>query len=377
MIDELLLLVGRLDDGAGFDTPRERFRRFLLERVTGLDALRTLVDDCQRSVGEQRHRALQDLVVLAGRLLKFDITFGAYESRGDGLVVDGQWRSPGTVTVLLEIATEQTRSASLEGLARAVAALPPGADSTPRIGLCVVARQYAARGRLGHLLAADTLLRDIHVISIRSLLSLAELVVADRMSHQEVVTLIRSGFALDFVVGLLDRRSGSADAADAEADAAGVHADSHEPAFWVATITGTDTAAPARFLRSVIAHRRVLAVCDSKRPQTGASPGDWVCFFIPGQGIAGHAQLMSIVEDAASVVRHAGRFSRVYRLADVALYDEPIVDRLDTQRPFGIPPADGPVDGACLAPIAKRDFLSVTTYHEEADSDNRPRAATA
>ena len=68
-LDELLLLVGRLDDAPGFDTPRERFRRFLMERVTDVPTASALIDECQRSVGEQRHRALQDLIVVVGRLL--------------------------------------------------------------------------------------------------------------------------------------------------------------------------------------------------------------------------------------------------------------------------------------------------------------------
>jgi hypothetical protein len=88
-LNELLSLVGRLDDAPGFDTPRERFRRFLLERVTDVPAARTLIEECQRSVGEQHHRALQDLVVVVGRLLQFEVTFGAYERSADGVKVDG------------------------------------------------------------------------------------------------------------------------------------------------------------------------------------------------------------------------------------------------------------------------------------------------
>ena len=115
-LDELLLLVGRLDDAPGFDTPRERFRRFLLERVTDVPTVSALIDDCQRSVGEQRHRALQDLIVIVGRLLRFEVTFGTYEPSADAVKVDGQWRSPGLLDVVLEIRTEQTTSATLDGL---------------------------------------------------------------------------------------------------------------------------------------------------------------------------------------------------------------------------------------------------------------------
>ena len=31
-VSQVLAMVGRLDDSPGFDTPRERFRRFLVQR---------------------------------------------------------------------------------------------------------------------------------------------------------------------------------------------------------------------------------------------------------------------------------------------------------------------------------------------------------
>ena len=104
-LSELLSLVGRLDSAPGFDAPRERYRRFLLEHVTDVPTSRSLIEECQRSVGEQRHRALQDLVVLVGRFLGFETIFGSYERIGGH--VDGQWRSRGLLDVVLEIRTEQ------------------------------------------------------------------------------------------------------------------------------------------------------------------------------------------------------------------------------------------------------------------------------
>ena len=50
-LNELLMLVGRLDDSAGFDTPRERFRRFLVEHVTGAHTARSLIAGLSPEVG--------------------------------------------------------------------------------------------------------------------------------------------------------------------------------------------------------------------------------------------------------------------------------------------------------------------------------------
>jgi hypothetical protein len=375
---ELLPLVGCLDDAPGFDTPRERFRRFLLERVTDLPTVGALIDECQRSVGEQRHRALQDLVVIVGRLLGFAITFGSYGPAED-LDVDGGWRSPGLLNLVLELRTEQTPSATLHDLSRAVAAASAnriGNESS--LGLCVVARQYAARGKLAQLIAAETRFPDLRVVSVRSLLTLAANVSAGRLAHAEIVELLRSGFALDFVIDLLDRPAGgdggggSIAAPDRPASV-----ERCEPAFWIATIAGDEMAVPEQLLDSVIAHRRILAVSRGRGSHGQGSPGDWVGFFLADKGIVGHAQLASVVEDGASVIRHADRFSRVYRLAHVTLYAQPIVEAMRAGRPFAVPPPGSPLAGSYLAPIAREDFLALTTYCDDDSNVEGPRSATA
>ena len=44
-LNELLTLLGRLDDEPGFDSARERFRRFLVEHVTDVPTARPLVEE--------------------------------------------------------------------------------------------------------------------------------------------------------------------------------------------------------------------------------------------------------------------------------------------------------------------------------------------
>ena len=369
-LTDLLPLVGRLDAAPGFDTPRERFRRFLLEHVTDVPTARVFIEECQRSVGEQRHRALQDLVVLVGRFLGFETIFGSYErsANANAARIDGHWRSRGLLEVVLELRTDQNPHASPESLARALTttALEPRVDACPRIGLAVVARHYAARTRLEQAFAADPHRSDLRIVSVRSLLTLAAHVAADRLSHVEAVKLLQSGFALDFVINLLDRPAALSQASDEPlAPPAPIPIERHEPAFWVATLLDDERAAAEQVLASVIAHRRVLGVCHAGPLQSEGSPGDWVCFFLPGKGIAGHAQLASIVDDSTTVVRNAAQFSCVYRLSHVELYEEPIVQALRAGRPFAVPPTDAALAGPCLSPIARQDFIALTTYRED------------
>src|SRR5215211_2877232 len=115
-LDEVLLMVGRLDDAPGFDTPRERFRRFINTHVTDVRVARAFIEQCQRSLGEQHHRALKDLVTIVGRFLGLEAAFGSYMPISGVLRYDGHWRYPGILNLVLEVRTDQTHGADLESL---------------------------------------------------------------------------------------------------------------------------------------------------------------------------------------------------------------------------------------------------------------------
>jgi len=136
--------------------------------------------------------------------------------------------------------------------------------------------------------------------------------------------------------------------------------DDAPPAFWVAVIDGDETVTPEQWLTSVVADRHVLAVGDGDRVRDHGSPGDWVCFFLAGKGIVGHAQLAYLVEEGTSAVRHAEKFGRIYRLAHLTLYDRPVVQALRAGRPFAVPSGPALFAGSRLTPIGRQDFLALT-----------------
>ena len=357
---ELLPLVGHLDDSPGFDTPRERFRRFLLERAAHLPTIDTLIDECQRAVGEQHHRVLQDLIVVLGRALHFAITFGTYDGAADDVETHGRWRSAGLLDVVLQIETDRT-AGTLEPLVRAVSASREAADhAESTIGLCVVARQSAARAKLARLVAQAPF-SDVRVVSVGSLLLLSAHVSANRLSHAEVVELLRTSAALDFMIDLMTRPAVDGPPTEPAPDRRVPSAvNGPQPAYWVAIISGDTTVTPDRWLTSVIADRHMLGVWDAEEGRGRGSPGDWVCFFLANKGIVGHAQLAYVVEDGASVMRHGEKFGQVYQLAHVTIYERPVVQALRAGRPFAIPANPGAFAGSFLAPIGRQDFTALT-----------------
>jgi hypothetical protein len=219
-LTEILMLAGRLDDTPGFDTPRERFRRFLLEHMGDARIARAFIEECQQSLGEQHHRALQDMVVVLGRCLGFETTFGTYQPIPGALQYDGHWRLRGRLDIVLDLRTDQTPGADIQRLSRslwALAAVPHASRSERPMGLCVATPLYPSRAVLERALAAEKTEPPVRFILLRSLLTLADLVSAGRLKHDEVVRLLASSSALDFVVELLERSAGVAPASSAEA----------------------------------------------------------------------------------------------------------------------------------------------------------------
>jgi hypothetical protein len=138
-LPELLTLVGRLDDAPGIDAPRERFRRFLIEQVTGVADIRTMLDQAHAALGDQHARARQDLILLLGRFLGFEVAFGSYEAAAGSVRLEGHWRSRRRARIAIEVRSEQTADADVDTLARTVNALTaslPAISAASRSNRC-------------------------------------------------------------------------------------------------------------------------------------------------------------------------------------------------------------------------------------------------
>jgi hypothetical protein len=397
---DVLTLVGRLDDSQGLDTPRERFRRFIDDRVADVAVARELLNQCQEALGDQHARARQDLVVVLGRFLGFDVTFGTYEPRAAARV-GGHWRSRRQARIVLDIRSEQTPEADVDELARTVAALTATApaDAEERwVGLCVTTPFYAARRRLETLLGQlDT--RDIRCVTLDSLLWLCDMATSGRIEHADVVRLLTSGPDSDFMIDLMRRLTETTTpkatiepplawpapqeapkpspplglvevlrepvvvstevATEPDRSANAEH--SRATGFWLAHLDSDENASPELVLHSVIGRRQVLGISDAGGFPPAAKPGDWVCFYIEDAGVVGHAQLDTIVSDATAMIRGARRFSAVFRLQHVGIYDVPSPVAPDS--PIARLAARRPPDalGAFLEAISRDDYELVTS----------------
>jgi len=392
-LHELLTLVGRLDDLAGTETPRERYRRFLLDRVTSVAEIAAMLGQSEERLGDQYARARQDLVILLGRHLGFDITFGGYESTPGAVRLEGHWRSRRQARIAIEVRGELAGDRDAETLARTVAALSASLPPEPGerwVGLCVTTAYYAGARQLDAQLARRPA-RDIRSISAASLLWLAEMAAEERVSHTDVVRLLTSGPDSNFMVDLMRRLTesvaGGRGAAAPSSAVQEVKAIADGPprlsivarperetdtGFWLVTLLHDETATPEQLLDAVIGRRQVLGISDTGTPPPQAREGDWVCFLIADVGIVGHGQLDSVIADASAVIRGARRFSAVFRLKNLMLYDaphivedEPLARRI---RAGMIPDASG----AFVSAISRDEYERLT-----AGSSGSARAASS
>ncbi|MGI6209281.1 MAG: hypothetical protein ACOYEW_13855 [Anaerolineae bacterium] len=117
-LNDILALVGRLDDSPGEETPRERFRRFIQANVRSVGQLRDYTEECLRNPGEQYNRALQDLVNYLDTPLGFCVEYGRYQGVKGQIGFDGHWSSPSGLHVVVEVKTREAyaiKTATLVG----------------------------------------------------------------------------------------------------------------------------------------------------------------------------------------------------------------------------------------------------------------------
>jgi len=379
-LNELLMLVGRLDDSAGFDTPRERFRRFLIEHVTGAHTARSLIEQCQYAPGDQHHRALQDVIVALGRGLGFEPRFGSYQSGAQPRKPDGHWHSR-RLDVVLEIRTDQSQVPDLSALASSVASLMAShSGSAGRVlGLCVMTPLYASRVRLDEVQRSAGSDARVQVATLKALMVIAGMVGAKKLSHDDVVRLLGSGLGLDFIAELLERAAGAAtDGAEVAAvpiAAATPDSEATESSFWLATIHADQGATAEEFVELVIGKRQIFGVAENGTP-TAARPGDQLCLYIPGKGVVGHCQVRSVAEGGTGL-RDAHRFTKLLHLEDAVLHvGEPLLLEEAIQLRMRATRADRDRNAHNLTRISPQEFKSLTTVREGGDRrGQKPDAA--
>lgn len=316
-LEQILALVGKLDDSTASDTPRERFRKFLSDNLRDdVGRLRDYIQASLNTPGEQYNRALQDLVNYTGRLLGFDVTYGRYQGVSGEIGFDGHWKSPTGFHLVAEVKTSEVyaiKTATLVGYVDKLIsdkAIPNWGEA---LGLYIVGRPDPNLNEFEKSIIGEKRIEQLRVISVDSLLSLAELMAEFDVSHTDILTVLRpSGPTANPLVKLISGLVSSATlAAEEKATAklptsnvgakstsssdakvgASVGSATNEPNDasesnrWIIPVAEDDDRTAEDWVLSLVVNAKMWSSTSKK----SLLVGDRVCFYGAGKGVMANA----------------------------------------------------------------------------------------
>jgi hypothetical protein len=331
-LNEILDFIGKLDDSPGGNTPRERFRLLLKSKLTELGQVRDYVQQCLRGSGDQYSRALQDLVNHIGELLGFEVEFGRYHGVQGQIGFDGHWKSKSGCHIIVEVKTTEAyavKTATLVGYVDALISDKRIPDWGNALGLYVIGRPDPETHQLENAIIAEKNTGRLRIISIESLVSLAEMMSVYDVSHEDILAVLRPSTPIvDPVVSIMTRlvaqRSQGIEVEQIptqEPAKAGV-------ANYLITPTKSDEyMAAEEIIKSLVGKESIYAFGERTPCRKDLKPGDWICFYATTVGVVAHAKVASLPERKLHPsVSEPEDYPWVFRLSDVKLYTEtPIV----------------------------------------------------
>jgi hypothetical protein len=355
----VLALAGKLDDSEGENTPRERFRQFLMEDVTEVGQVRDYVEECLRNSGDQYNRALQDLVNYTGHFLGFKVQYGRYQGVPSQVGFDGLWTSPAGYHLVIEVKTSNVYAINIDTLVGYVDKLISSEKKIPNwdaaLGLYVVGKPEEGIKQLDNAIVAEKRTHQLRVISVDALLSLAEMMKAYGLSHKDVLAVIRpSGPTVDWVVNLMTTlvAQGTSEAlpqlaVDTATADTGITIPqrqakpvkvkvknvpksttiSSEVAYWLTPVKGDEQDSAEQIVQRLVGQEGIYAFGDNTPGRKSIKPGDWICFHASGKGVVGHARVTTSPQKGGHPkVHHPEKYQWVFKLSNVGLYlDKPVV----------------------------------------------------
>ena len=342
-LQQMLELVGTLDDSAGENTARERFRKYLKDSVKNVGAVRDYVDECLRTAGQQYNRALQDLVNHAASLIQFEVEFGRYAGVINDIGYDGVWRSK-DLDIVVEVKTTDAyaiKTSTLIGYIDQLISEKRLQTWDRTIGLYLVGRPDAELKQLENAILAEKRTHQLRVATIENVLALGELVENKRISHDETVSLLRPvSVSADSIIRLVDRVAGELQEVEREVEPDPNAEDNkkaskieeelkHENgarAYLLTPVADTENRTAEQTIRQLLGSGWYV-FGDRTPGRNTLKAGDLICFFSSGIGVVAHAEVASAPEKKAiEGVEDPDRFPWRFKVKDVHYnFDKPVV----------------------------------------------------
>lgn len=332
-LTEILDLVGLLDDSSGEHSPRERFRRHLSRSIQQVGQIRDYVDECLRTSGPQYNRALQDLVNHVGHFLGFEVTFGRYQGAVGHVGFDGHWESPTDFHVVVEVKTTEVYSVKTVTLVGYVEELIsqgiiPAWDKA--LGLYVIGRPDPDIRQLHDSIAAQKRTDQLRIISVDSLLSLAEMMEQYGVTHDDTLSVLQpSGPMIDPIIELMADLVGQrAEVTPSRLKETPADFDERpDAAYWLSPVKSHPDETAEECIEKLVGREHIYAFGERTRGRKRIKPGDLICFYATQNGVVAHARVASLPErQPHPKVVQSDKYPWVFRIDSEKLYlTDPVV----------------------------------------------------
>jgi len=221
------------------------------------------------------------------------------------------------------------KTATLVGYISALISAQEIPTKQDALGLYVVGRTDADLRQLENAIVAEGRNEELRIITVASLLDLADVMQQYDVSHQDVLTIIKpSGPRVDLIVGLLSRLVGQSSQEEvtttydeetepvAMAIGEGVSEGAGPAAYWISPVKDTDTEPALECVQTLVGKHRIYAYGDRTPGRKSLKPGDWICFYASGIGVVAHAEVASYPEHKPSKLIHdSERYPWTFRVA--------------------------------------------------------------
>jgi hypothetical protein len=247
----------------------------------------------------------------------------------------------------VEVKTSETyaiKTATLTGYVDTLISERQIPDWDHALGLYVVGRPDPEMRQVENAITAERRTHQLRILSVESLLSLAELMTEYDVSHDDVLAVLRpSRPTIDPIVDLMTRLVAQRQTTPVPtADLAAEEQTEISPtptgmlptqpviaevAYWLTPVKADEMQTAEEVIEMLVGHEGIYALSERTPGRKRFKTGDWIAFYATGKGIVAHAQVTSAPEYKPHPrVRHAEQYPWVFGVRSQRLYlEEPVV----------------------------------------------------
>jgi hypothetical protein len=341
-LTQILGLVGKLGDEAGDDTPRIRFRKYLESNVKEIGQIRDYIEECLRLKGQQYNYALQDLINHLGSFLGFEVHYGRYRGVVGEIGFDGHWISPTGFNIVIEVKTTETyaiKTSTLVGYCDDLISenIIPSWENT--LGLYIVGRPDPEVKQLENSIKGEKRIDQLRTISVKSLISLAEIYNEYDVNHNDILSILRPSKpnidpVVDLIAGLVaqapeirEEQRETSEKTEKTQIPREIEKVSESTRFWLTPVSTDEHATAKETVKTLVDRENIYAFGERTPGRKHIKPGDYICFYESGNGVIGHAIIESRPRNEINPnVKTPEKYPWIFDVKSPKLYlEDPIV----------------------------------------------------